>query len=277
MVISGDLTFVSSATFQQCRYNFINCEFQSNVVFPTAVNGTSPFIHFFDCTFSNVAAMTLPNTTCTIVFTRCVFNNQVIGILAPYGYITFRDCTNMNSLSLPAIYSGVNALVNRTSALVASTVTANSISLGGASTSFLMGNGGLNIATYTTMVSNTFSASWGVTPNVVSGTFTYSYIFNGTTKIVTLGVPHIRTAITGGPFFTFSATTNALPAVIRPVGECVLSIRLVENNVFLYGSIALYSTGAIGFHKLTQWTNNANQNGSGCSTPGDYIYVTYVV
>ena len=183
----------------------------------------------------------------------------------------------MNSLSLPAIYSGVNALVNRTSALVASTVTANSISLGGASTSFLMGNGGLNIATYTTMVSGTFSASWGVTPNVVSGTFTYSYIFNGTTKIVTLGIPHIRTTITGGPFFTFSATTNALPAVIRPVGECVLSIRLVENNVFLYGSIALYSTGAIGFHKLTQWTNNANQNGSGCSTPGDYIYVTYVV
>ena len=94
--------------------------------------------------------MTLPNTTCTIVFTRCVFNNQAIGISAPYGYVTFRDCTNMNSLSLPAIYSGVNALVNRTSALVASTVTANSISLGGASTSFLMGNGSLNTSTYLT-------------------------------------------------------------------------------------------------------------------------------
>ena len=105
VVITGDLTFVSSATYQQCNHSFSNCTFQGNVVFPTAVNGTSPFIHFFDCTFSNVAAMTLPNTTCTIVFTRCVFNNQVIGISAPYGYITFRDCTNMNSLSLPAIYS----------------------------------------------------------------------------------------------------------------------------------------------------------------------------
>jgi hypothetical protein len=93
VVITGVLTFVSSATYQQCRYNFSNCEFQANVVFPTAVNGTSPFIHFFDCTFSGTTAMTLPNTTCTIVFTRCVFNNQVMTISAPYGYVTFRDCT----------------------------------------------------------------------------------------------------------------------------------------------------------------------------------------
>ena len=54
-------------------------------------------------------------------------------------------------------------------------------------------------------------------------------------------------------------------------------MRLIENNAFIYGSIALYSTGAIGFHKLTQWANNANGNGSGCSNAGDYIYVTYVV
>ena len=150
-----------------------------------------------------------------------------------------------------------------------------------------MGNGSLNTSTYlttatasttyTTMVSNTFSASWGVTPNVVSGTFTYSYIFNGTTKIVTLGIPHIRTTISGGPFFLFSSTTNALPAIIRPVSECVLTIRLVSNNAFEFGSIVLSSAGLISFLKLTQWATNANQNGSGCSSPGDYIYVTYVV
>ena len=67
----------------------------------------------------------------------------------------------MNSLSLPAIYSGENALVNRTSSSNVTTVTANSISLGGASTSFLMGNGSLRIATSTTMVSlATFTATF---------------------------------------------------------------------------------------------------------------------
>ena len=87
---------------------------------------------------------------------------------------TFRDCTNMNSLSLPAIYSGENALVNRTSSVVATTVSANSISLGGASTSFLMGNGSLNVksANYPTFISSSFSLTipvgTGGTPTTVT-------------------------------------------------------------------------------------------------------------
>ena len=126
------------------------------------------------------------------------------------------------------------------------------------------------------MVSNTFSSSWGVTPNVVSGTFTYSYIFNGTTKIVTLGIPHIRTQVSG-TLSLFSSTTNALPAIIRPASESVSSIRLVVNGVFDSGYIVLSSAGLISFAKISSaWASSTNGNGSGNSVVGDYMYITYV-
>ena len=153
-------------------------------------------------------------------------------------------------------------------------MTTGSLTLGGAATSFLMANGSPNTAVYTTMVSGTFNATFGTVSNAV---FTYKYIFDGTSKIVTLGIPHIRSTITGGPLALFSSTTAALPAIIRPASESVSSIRLVVAGGFDSGYIVLASTGIISFAKITSaWANDTNSNGSGCSSPGNYMFITYV-
>jgi hypothetical protein len=128
------------------------------------------------------------------------------------------------------------------------------------------------------MVSNTFTASWGVTPNIITRTFTYKYTIDSTgSKIVTLGIPHIRTTITGGPLPLFSSTTNALPSIIRPATESISAIRIVFNNIFEFGYIALSAAGLISFARISSsWTNNGNGNGSGAGLLGDYMYITYV-
>ena len=278
VVITGVLTFVSSATYQQCRYNFSNCEFQANVAFPTAVNGTSPLIHFFDCTFSGTTAMTLPNTTCTIVFTRCVFNNQAIGISAPYGYVTFRDCTNMNSLTLPAVYSGVNALVNRTSSVVATTVSATSISLGGASASFLMGNGSLNAnsAKYPTFISSSFSLTipspgTGGSPTTV--TVNYRKISNGTQTMVTLIFP--LTLITNSTTPSSWASGVALPADIRPAIATCVPIAVRNGTTFTMGLLWIYTSGHLQISDLG-FGNSFTTSGAICGINAPQ-QVTYVV
>jgi hypothetical protein len=277
MKFLGNLIFDDS-TNQQLRTYFYNCDWNGTITFPTsAATGTTGTAIYFDgCSFSGASAIVIPNQTLyTIFFTRCAFIGQTITnnqAQANATKIVFTDCSYLPTLTTLGfcVLNGLNTTLTTTQANFGSIV------LGGTTSQLLLGNGStIPTTTYTTMVSSTFTATFGTVSNAI---FTYSYIFNGTTKIVTLGVPHIRSTITGGPFFTFSATTNALPAIIRPTfTECVLSMRLLENNTFIYGSLMLYSTGAIGFHKLSQWTNNTNQNGSGCSNPGDYIYVTYVV
>ena len=125
------------------------------------------------------------------------------------------------------------------------------------------------------MVSGTFTATFG---SVTGATFKYTYVFNGTTKTVTLGIPYIRSTITGGPLGYFPSTTAALPAVIRPVVESVSSIRILVANVFTNGQIVLFASGVINFQRISgTWANSALGNGSGCWADGDYMYVTYVV
>jgi len=128
------------------------------------------------------------------------------------------------------------------------------------------------------MVSNTFTASWGAGANLITRTFTYKYIIDSTgSKIVTLGIPYIRTAITGGPLPLFSSNATSLPAIIRPVAESISAIRIVVNNVFEFGYIALSAAGLISFVRIAaSWTNNNNGNGSGNGLLGDYMYITYV-
>ena len=202
--------------------------------------------------------MTIPNTTCTIVFTRCVFNNQAIGISAPFGYVTFRDCTNMNSLSLPAVYSGENALVNRTSSLVATTVTATSISLGGLSTQYLMGNGSLLTATYPTITSITGNATYNANNNI--------------------GYKARRVGITGagvctvyiGAWSVLAVTTTStlitssfLPATYRPLNAVFVPCRITKLGVIQMGTLV------IGITDVAQTANFWSSGNTACGIPAD--------
>jgi hypothetical protein len=262
---------------------FNRCSFVGQAIFNNQVVGNTTKTIFTDCsylpTLSSLGNCILNGLNTTLTSTQGNFGSIVLG-----GTATSLLKSNGSSLSGVGVVKGdatvlsgtVNQVVLGNGTLTVSN--ANSIMKGDATTlsgsGFVKGNATLDTNIYTTMVSSTFTATFGTVSNAV---FKYTYVFDGTTKVVTLGIPHIRSTITGGPFFLFSSTTNALPAIIRPVSECVLTIRLVSNNAFEFGSIVLSSVGLISFLKLTQWATNANQNGSGCSSPGDYIYVTYVV
>ena len=122
------------------------------------------------------------------------------------------------------------------------------------------------------MLSSTFTATFG---SVTGATFKYTYIFNGTTKVVTLGIPYIRSTITGGSIGYLPSTTAALPSIIRPVVESVTCIRIIVANIFENGQIVIFPSGVINFQRISgTWANSALGNGSGCWADGDYMYVT---
>ena len=96
--------------------------------------------------------------------------------------------------------------------------------------------------------------------------------------VVTLGILYIRSTITGGPLNSLPSTTAALPAIIRPAVESVSSVRILVANLFENGQIVLSASGVISFNRISGlWANDANGNGSGCWSAGDYMYITYVV
>ena len=208
--------------------------------------------------------MTLPNTTCTIVFTRCVFNNQAIGISAPYGYVTFRDCTNMNSLTLPAVYSGENALVNRTSSVVATTVTATSISLGGLSSQYLMGNGSLLTATYPTITS-------------ITGNATYNGVNIGyTARRVGVAGAGVCTMFVGGFSATAATSTSTLqstvflPATYLPQNAVFVPCRITKLGAITLGTLIVFASGQIGITDVAQTANFWSIGNTGCGISGDF-------
>jgi hypothetical protein len=145
ILCSGNLTFYSHNINQALRIYISNCEFQSGVIFPQlSISGV--WIYFFDCTFSGTSMMSFLNqTTYGIVFTRCNFSQGFSNANSVASLLTFRDCTGLVSLSIgTCTFYGMNS----TSGSTSGTLTASSLSLGGASTSFLMGNGGLNSTSY---------------------------------------------------------------------------------------------------------------------------------
>jgi hypothetical protein len=183
----------------------------------------------------------------------------------------------MNSLILPAVYSGKNALVNRTSSLVATTVSASSISLGGASTSFLMGNGSLNTnsAKYPTFISSSFSLTipvgTGGTPTTV--TVNYRKISNGTQTMVTLIFP--ITLITNSTTPGSWASGVALPADIRPALATYVPIAIRNGTGFTMGLLWIYVSGALQISDLG-FGNSFTTSGAICGINAPQ-QVTYVV
>jgi hypothetical protein len=146
--IIGNLSWISSS-LNELRTYFSNCEFTGNITFPAVSGGGTTWIYFFDCSIGYASSIiTIPDqATYGIVFTRCNFNNQTITNNLSVGNtanLTFRECTGLPNLTLGnSIKYGMNATVAGGSSL-----SAVGLSLGGASTSFLMGNGSLNTTNY---------------------------------------------------------------------------------------------------------------------------------
>ena len=102
----------------------------------------------------------LNQTTYSIIFTRCIFSQGFSNGNSVASRLTFRDCSGLVSLSIgTCTFYGMNATSGAVSAL-----TASSLSLSGASTSFLMGNGSLNTTNYNY---RKFSMMSGVTLNAL--------------------------------------------------------------------------------------------------------------
>ena len=136
LLIIGNLTFFSDATNQQLRINVSNCEITGSITFP-ALAVASTWIYFFDCSFSGSTAITIPNMSYGIVFTRCNFNGQAITSSVVSGaLLTFRECTGMGTVTGLSTFYGMNATIAGVS-----TSSASSLVLGGTVTSLVKGNG----------------------------------------------------------------------------------------------------------------------------------------
>jgi dihydrofolate reductase len=146
--IVGNLSWISSS-LNELRTYFSNCEFTGNITFPAVSGGGTTWIYFFNCSMNYASSIiTIPNqSTYNIVFIRCNFNNQTITnnlVVGNTAYLTFRDCIGLPNLTLGnSVKYGMNATVAGGNSL-----SAVGLSLGGASTSFLMGNGSLNTTNY---------------------------------------------------------------------------------------------------------------------------------
>lgn len=239
IIFIGTLTFFSSATAQQLRYGFYNCQFNGTITYPTAVFGSSGFIYFTDCIISYGTAITFNSIICNIVFTRCKFNNNVIINNAPVGQIVFDNCSGLNSLTVTnATFKGINS-VGLTNQLVAT-----GVSLSGASTSFLMGNGSVNATKYCNIqaislssVSNTGITEVILNPVASIGSYNYSdsvigscreWVFHGTTSrssntTSTYTLRH-KTSGTENMLLTMPASNNATVANLA----FVLRFRVVR-------------------------------------------------
>ncbi|MFN9917907.1 MAG: hypothetical protein ACK53L_35295, partial [Pirellulaceae bacterium] len=139
--------FENSATFQELRTYIDNCDFSGTITFPTSVStiagGTQ--IYFTNCSFSgsNNPLTTIPNQALySIYFTRCTFDSQPITnnlALGNFRRLIDSDCGTLPSLSLGnCVRNGLNMTASATN------VSAGSLTLGGASTSFFKGNGSLD-------------------------------------------------------------------------------------------------------------------------------------
>lgn len=266
IVFNSTLTFFSNPASQQTRHTFDNIVFQSTITFPTAVNGVTGYLYFTDCVFNQVGGITFNNITCSIIFTRCVFSNQVITNNAPVNSIVFDSCRGLNSLAVTnALYRGLNIL----SGSSAGVVSAASLSLTGASTSFVMGNGSLNTTLYTSVATLTGNFVF----NGVNCPFQARRISDGTNGgIVSIFVGgFLATVATAGSTFI---STAALPVGWRPINAIFNSGRIRRLNVISQGTVIFFSSGEMGLTDIVQ-TNNfwaAGNTNSGLATDASFSW-----
>jgi hypothetical protein len=170
--IIGNLVFNNDAVYQQLRTYIDNCDISGTITFPTSVVNTSGLgIYFTNCSFSgsNNPLCTIPNQALyTIYFTDCTFNSQPITnnlSAGNFSRLIFTNCSILPSLSLGnCVLNGLNA------SAVVSSLTAGSITLGGASTSFLKGNGSLDTTSYLPRTGGTMTGPIDMgTQNITNG------------------------------------------------------------------------------------------------------------
>ena len=248
--VFGNLEFISSA-YNGLRTYISNCEITGTLIFPAVSGDGITWIYFFDCSIG--AAITIPNqSTYGIVFTRCNFSAQTITNSLSVGNtanLVYRECSGLLNLTLGnCIQYGMNATY-----LGVSKLTASSLTLGGAETSFVKGDGSLSTNIYTRLqlignsvgvngsVETTISTTPTSTPTI-SGNWTWADSMIGSTKIIRL-IGTISRTSAASTTFTFrlkangltviSYTTGPSPATIVTGGsftiyECILEVIRVS-------------------------------------------------
>jgi hypothetical protein len=268
----SDLEFTGPVTFasqnQQSRHTFNNCVFGTTVNFPTAVIGVTGYLYFYDCVFSQAGTITLNNVTLAVKFVRCVFAGQTITINAAGNQVVFQDCDGLPSFAITnALYRGLNKL----NAALTTSLTATSLSLGGAASSFVMGNGSLNATVYPTI-------------SILTGNF----VFNGVNcafqaRRVSDGVNGGMVSIFVSGFLATVATTtsvftstaaSALPVGWRPINAVFNSGRIRRLNIISTGTVIFFASGEMGLTDAIQ-TNNywvAGSTNSGLASDASFSW-----
>lgn len=146
--IVGNLTFVSSVN-NELRTFIDNCDFSGNITFPT-VAGSLEFysITFTGCSFFGVNPIVIPNqNTYRVTFSKCIFFGQTITnnlTLSNSTNLLFETCSGLSTLSLGNC-SKIGNLITQAGVI---TQFSSNLSMAGASTSFVKGDGSLDSISY---------------------------------------------------------------------------------------------------------------------------------
>jgi hypothetical protein len=261
MKIVGDLTFVSSVN-NELRTLIYNCEFSGNITFP-AVAGFAEFyaITFTECYFYGANPIVIPNqNTYRITFSRCIFFGQTITnnlILANTNNLLFESCTGFASLSLGNCVKLGNLI---TMAGVITQFTSN-LSMAGASTSFVKGDGSLDTRLYSfrkfSKITDLTLNGIQTNGNMMTGTFSpslgYQFLANeaiigNVYKLVVQGLVFNSISMTFNVGFlnsTHTITSTSTTAVTAPYlleitytvrTSTVLSINAICDVYFRNGA-----------------------------------------
>lgn len=297
LLITGNLVFFSDATNQQLRTYVSNCEITGSITFPTLAVA-STWIYFFDCSFSGSTAITIPNMSYGIVFTRCNFNGQAITSSVVSGaLLTFRECTGMGTVTGLSTFYGMNATVagistSSASSLVlsgtaTSLVKGNGTTLTGTSSQFVKGDasldstlyggrkfstisivslnglqtGGNMIGTLNPSAGNVFAANEAKIGDVYT-LKVYGTVFNPTTMSFTIGLL--------GSTYTFTSAT----LTVNVTATYVIDIMYTINSATSFAVTAfvnVYFTNT----SIAQFGQNASYNTSGNIANSSTMTITY--
>lgn len=217
----GNLSFVSNSTYQELRTYIDNCDFSGTITFPSTVatisGGTQIF--FTNCSFSgtNNPLMTIPDQSLySIYFTRCTFASQPITnnlSAGNFSRLIFSDCGTLSTLTISnCVFNGLNGSATSTS------VTTNSLTLGGPVSAFLMGNGSMTAPFTSNSFTQTFTGGTGGTTSNVTINYKYLSIPGGGGTIVWLQFP------------TFSVTIGSTEQAVKTTGTLTMPSAIQPSN-----------------------------------------------
>ena len=250
LIITGNLTFYSGGLYQGLKTDISNCEIRGTLTLPAVANSMT-WIYFYDCYFSQVANIVIPNqTNYQIVFTRCNFGQGITNnMTAGNAYLlTFRDCTNFTSLLNlgNCVLLGINSMN-----LGSSTVYADGLSLKGSVSSLIKGNGSSLSGTSSQIVLGDASLLSGTSTSLIRGN---ASLLSGTSTSLIKG----DTSLLSGSSSQFVKADTSLDSTIyvpnpyNQVGSFRKWSKATGNITYTTGSTAVsiiptVVAGSVGF------------------------------